>query len=105
MSYHFVLYTKPHCMACKMTHNVLQSLHANVIENYHGNPKETNLIDIDSNNAHKAAWSKRKINSLIKKTGLHQMPIVKVYNDQTQQLVDTWGGFQPDKIKKWAKMD
>lgn len=103
MTVHFVLYTKPKCIQCKMTHNVLNSLHIKPIETYHGNPKETNLIDPDSPNPYKAEWSKKKIQSLIKKTGLHSMPIVKIYDDDSGKLLDAWGGFNPDRIKKWAK--
>lgn len=102
MSVHFVLYTKPHCIQCKMTHNILNTMHIKAVENYHGNPKETNLIDPDSSNQAKAAWSQRKIKSLVKKTGLHAMPIVKIYDDKSGKLLDTWGGFKPDKIKQWA---
>lgn len=103
MTVHFVLYTKPKCIQCKMTHKVLNSLHIKPVETYHGNPKETNLIDPDSSNPDKAKWSQNKIKSIIKKTGLHSMPIVKVYSDQSGELLDTWGGFKPDRIKKWAK--
>lgn len=103
MTVHFVLYTKPKCIQCKMTHNVLNSLHIKAVETYYGNPKETNLIDPDSPSPAKAEWSKKKIKSLIKKTGLHSMPIVKIYDDDSGKLLDTWGGFNPDRIKKWAK--
>ena len=74
-------------MACKMTNNVLQSLHQTinhvVLED--SNPKTAPLIE-----------------KLKTKYHVRQMPFVKVV--QNDQVKDTWSGFHPDKIKQWSKL-
>ena len=74
-------------MACKMTNNVLQSLHQTinhvVLED--SNPKTAPLIE-----------------KLKTKYHVRQMPFVQVV--QNDQVKDTWSGFHPDKIKQWSKL-
>ena len=83
----FNVYSRPHCMACKMTNNVLQSLHQNinhvVLED--SNPKTASLIEKLKTQYH-----------------VRQMPFVQVV--QNDQIKDTWSGFHPDKIKQWSKL-
>lgn len=101
MSNHLVIYTKPKCIQCKMTIKLLKELNYKYIDNYYGNKQETNVIDIQSNDENKRKWSEKKIESLKRKTNLKTMPIIKVRDDNTGELLDTWGGFQPSKIKYW----
>lgn len=74
-------------MACKMTNNILQSLHQSinhvVLED--SNPKTAPLIE-----------------KLKTKYHVRQMPFVQVV--QNDQIKDTWSGFHPDKIKQWSKL-
>lgn len=101
MTNHLVIYTKPNCIQCKMTIKLLKNLKYPYVDNYYGNKNETNLIDIQSSDKNKRSWSEQKIESLKRKTNLKTMPIIKVRDDKTGELLDTWGGFQPTKIKYW----
>lgn len=103
MTNHLVIYSKPNCVQCKMTKMLIQKLNYPYSDNYHGDLHLNNVIDINSNDSKKREWSEHKIQSLIRKTGLHKMPIVKVRDNDTGAILDTFGGFQPDRIKKWYK--
>lgn len=98
---HLVIYSIPNCIQCRMTKQLLDKLNYPYSDNYHGNEKETNIIDINSEDETKREWSLNKIESLKNKTKLRQMPIVKVRDEKTGELLDVWGGFQPSKIKHW----
>lgn len=98
---HIVIYTKPNCIQCKMSKQLLDKLHYPYSDNYYGNKDETNLVDITSSNKQKRIWSEQKIDSLKRKTKLRTMPILKVRDNKTGEILDTWGGFQPSKIKYW----
>lgn len=80
----FQIFSKPNCMACKMTNNVAQSLHIN---------KDLTVIDPEQDTS--------LINTLKSKYHVRQMPFVKVLKNG--KLIDTWTGFQPDKIKQYRK--
>lgn len=108
MAYHFVLYTKPNCVKCKMTKRLLDQYHANYQTTYYNRPDQPNLIDLNDPNPTRRAWSAAKI-AKFKAQGIQSMPVVKVVDDASSPanakpvFVDQWSDFRPDKIKAWAQ--
>lgn len=98
---HLVLYTKNNCVSCKMTHKLLDTLNVDYTDCYHGNPDETNEINLESSDPKKVAWSQAKIDKLSSKYNVHQMPFIKVV-DEKGNMIDSWSGFRPDRIKQFA---
>lgn len=69
-------------MACKMTNNLVQSLHIN---------KTNKVIDLHNNT------DQTLIDHLKHDYHVQQMPFVQVF--QNNHLIDYWTGFRPEKIK------
>lgn len=98
---HAVLYTKPHCMPCKMTTKLLDSLGIPYENTYYGNSEQTNSIELDSKDIAKREWSERKVEKLKAKYQITSLPLIKIIDDETDKVLDFWSGFVPDKIKFW----
>ena len=98
---HAVLYTKPHCMPCKMTTKLLDSLGMPYENTYYGNSEQTNSIELDSKDLAKREWSERKVEKLKDKYQITSLPLIKIIDDETEQVLDVWSGFIPGKIKFW----
>lgn len=98
---HAVLYTKPHCMPCKMTTKLLDSLGMPYENTYYGNSEETNSIEVDSPNADKRSWSEQKVEKLKQKYHITSLPLIKIIDDETEVELAYWSGFRPDEIKYW----
>lgn len=103
---HAVLYTKPHCMPCKMTTKLLDNLGMPYENTYYGNSDQTNSIELDSHDIAKREWSEKKVEKLKAKYQITSLPLIKIIDDETEQVLDVWSGFVPDKIKFWnAKLN
>lgn len=100
---HAVVYTKPNCVQCKMTMRLMDELDISYVDTYYGDANKTNSIDIQSNKQDKRAWSIAKVNKLKEKYHIQQMPLVKIINDETGELMEYWSGFKPDKIHAYAQ--
>ena len=98
---HAVLYTKPHCMPCKMTTKLLDSLGMPYENTYYGNSEQTNSIELDSKDIAKREWSEQKVEKLKAKYQITSLPLIKIIDDETEKVLDVWSGFVPDKIKFW----
>ena len=98
---HAVLYTKPHCMPCKMTTKLLDSLGMPYENTYYGNSDQTNSIELDSQDIAKREWSEQKVEKLKAKYQITSLPLIKIIDDETEQVLDVWSGFVPNKIKFW----
>ena len=98
---HAVLYTKPHCMPCKMTTKLLDSMGMPYENTYYGNSDQTNSIELDSQDIAKREWSERKVEKLKAKYQITSLPLIKIIDDETEKVLDVWSGFVPDKIKFW----
>ena len=98
---HAVLYTKPHCMPCKMTTKLLDRLGLPYENTYYGNSEQTNSIELDSQDIAKREWSERKVEKLKAKYQITSLPLIKIIDDETEQVLDVWSGFVPNKIKFW----
>ena len=98
---HAVLYTKPHCMPCKMTTKLLDSLGMPYENTYYGNSDQTNSIELDSHDISKREWSEKKVEKLKTKYQITSLPLIKIIDDDTEKVLDVWSGFMPDKIKFW----
>ena len=98
---HAVLYTKPHCMPCKMTTKLLDSLGMPYENTYYGNSDQTNSIELDSHDIAKREWSEKKVEKLKTKYQITSLPLIKIIDDDTEKVLDVWSGFVPDKIKFW----
>ena len=98
---HAVLYTKPHCMPCKMTTKLLDNLGMPYENTYYGNSEQTNSIELDSHDIAKREWSEKKVEKLKAKYQITSLPLIKIIDDETEQVLDVWSGFVPDKIKFW----
>ena len=103
MKKHFVIYTKNDCMPCKMTHKFLVDNDLEFSDDYHGDTSKSNLIDVENADPDKVAWSISKIESIKSKYNITSMPIVKVVDDKSGELLDIWGGFNPGKLNHWKK--
>ena len=103
---HAVLYTKPNCMPCKMTTKLLDSLGLPYENTYYGNSEQTNSIELDSHDIAKREWSEQKVEKLKAKYQITSLPLIKIIDDESEQVLDVWSGFVPDKIKFWnAKLN
>lgn len=100
---HAVVYTKPNCVQCKMTMRLMDELDISYVDTYYGDANKTNSIDIQSNKQDKRAWSIAKVNKLKEKYHIQQMPLVKIINDETGELMEYWAGFKPEKIHAYAQ--
>lgn len=80
------IYTKPKCIQCKMTNNLVQSLQID-------NCKE--IVDPETK------VGQNIIEKLKSQYHVRQMPFVQVFDHQ--KLINSWTGFQPDKIKQYRK--
>ncbi|WP_368651780.1 glutaredoxin family protein [Lactococcus raffinolactis] len=98
---HAVIYTKPHCMPCKMTTKLMDSLGMPYENTYYGNLEETNSIELDSHNEVKRTWSEKKVEKLKSKYNITSLPFIKIIDDETEEELEFWSGFRPEKIKKW----
>ena len=98
---HAVLYTKPHCMPCKMTTKLLDNLGMPYENTYYGNSEQTNSIELDSKDISKREWSEKKVEKLKAKYQITSLPLIKIIDDETEQVLDVWSGFVPNKIKFW----
>lgn len=98
---HAVLYTKPHCMPCKMTTKLLDNLGMPYENTYYGNSEQTNSIELDSKDIAKREWSEQKVEKLKAKYQITSLPLIKIIDDETEKVLDVWSGFVPDKIKFW----
>ena len=98
---HAVLYTKPHCMPCKMTTKLLDNLGMPYENTYYGNSEQTNSIELDSQDIAKREWSEQKVEKLKAKYQITSLPLIKIIDDETEQVLDVWSGFVPNKIKFW----
>lgn len=98
---HAVIYTKPHCMPCKMTTKLMDSLGMPYENTYYGNLEETNSIELDSKDIAKREWSERKVEKIKSKYQITSLPLIKIIDDETEKVLDVWSGFAPDKIKHW----
>lgn len=58
---HAVLYTKPHCVQCKMSTKVMDEVGLPYENTYYGNSEETNSIEVNSINEQKRTWSEKKV--------------------------------------------
>ena len=77
------VYSKPRCPQCNATYRKLKSL---------GVPHES--IDVTQD---------AKSLALIKGLGYSQAPVVAVKGSDGA-ILETWGGFRPDRIKKVAAL-
>lgn len=102
MGIHAVIYTKPNCPQCMMTKRVMVATGLDYVDNYYGNAKESNLLDISSDNPQKRSWSENKINKIKERYHINSLPLVKVVQDDTGEMLEYWSGFDDKKIKKWA---
>lgn len=96
---HFVVYSKPHCPQCMGLKMFLKAKNLNFVDCYHGNEAETNELDINSEDEKKRNWSESKRQKFIEE-GYQQMPIVRVYNDATDSVIETFTGNNRGEISK-----
>lgn len=104
-SVHAVLYTKPHCMPCKMTTKLMDSLGMPYENTYYGNSEQTNSIELDSQNESKRTWSEKKVEKLKEKYQITSLPLIKIIDDETEAELTFWSGFRPDQIKYWHEQN
>lgn len=102
---HAVLYTKPHCVQCKMSTKLMDELNFPYENTYYGNSDETNSIELDSQNERKRSWSENKVEKLKAKYGIRSLPLIKIIDDETEEELEFWSGFQPDRIKHWSQVN
>ena len=100
---HAVIYTKPHCMPCKMTTKLMDSLGLPYENTYYGNSEQTNSIELDSKDESKRTWSEKKVEKLKEKYQITSLPLIKIIDDETEKVLDVWSGFVSDKIKFWSE--
>ena len=82
------VYTKPSCKQCDMTKDVLKQ-----------KALEHETVDI---------FEDPLTLDRLKALGIMSAPAVLVTQDDdlgVPQIVDSWGGFRPDKIDEWAAKD
>lgn len=96
---HFTVYSKPHCAQCMGLKTFLKAKNLRFVDCYHGNQEETNELDISSENEKKREWSEQKREKFVKE-GYQQMPIVRVYDDESNELVTTFTGNNRGVISK-----
>lgn len=97
---HIVIYGKPNCFPCSMSKKYLVENDIPHTDCYYGNPEETNMVDVSSTNQKKREWSEQKIEKLKATYGAKAMPVVKVV-DGTNNVIDYWTGYQPNKIQQY----
>ena len=68
---------------------------------YYGNSEQTNSIELDSHNEVKRTWSEKKVEKLKTKYNITSLPFIKIIDDETEEELEFWSGFRPEKIKKW----
>ena len=85
---HAVLYTKPHCMPCKMTTKLLDSLGMPYENTYYGNSDQTNSIELESKDIAKREWSEKKVEKL--KYQIMSLPLIKIIDDEIEKTLDVW---------------
>ena len=85
---HAVLYTKPHCMPCKMTTKLLDSLNMPYENTYYGNSDQTNSIELESKDIAKREWSEKKVEKL--KYQIMSLPLIKIIDDEIEKTLDVW---------------
>lgn len=102
---HAVLYTKPHCIQCKMKDQTDGRIRLPYENTYYGNSEETNSIELDSQNDRKRSWSEQKVEKLKAKYGIHSLPLIKIIDDETEEELEYWAGFKPDRIKYWQAIN
>ena len=85
---HAVLYTKPHCMPCKMTTKLLDSLGMPYEITYYGNSDQTNSIELESKDIAKREWSEKKVEKL--KYQIMSLPLIKIIDDEIEKTLDVW---------------
>lgn len=72
---------------------------------YYGNSDETNSIEVDSQDAHKRTWSEKKVEKLKKKYGIRALPLIKIIDDETEEALEFWSGFKPERIRYWQQIN
>ncbi|MDN6030115.1 MAG: glutaredoxin family protein [Lactococcus plantarum] len=87
---HAVLYTKPHCMPCKMTTKLLDSLGMPYENTYYGNSGQLNFIDLDSQGEVKKTWSEKKVEKFKAKYQIMSLPLIKIIDDEIEKTLDVW---------------
>lgn len=102
---HAVMYTKPLCPGCKATTRRMDEVGLPYENTYYGNAQETNVIDIQSDDINKRNWSEQKIDKLKETYHIQSLPFIKIIDDETGEMLDSWSGFRPSEITKWAKQN
>ncbi|MDN3077077.1 thioredoxin fold domain-containing protein [Enterococcus faecalis] len=102
---HAVLYTKPHCVQCKMSTKVMDEVGLPYENTYYGNSEETNSIEVNSINEQKRTWSEKKVEKIKAKYGIQSLPLIKIIDDETEEELEYWSGFKPDRIKYWQTVN
>lgn len=100
---HAVVYTKPNCVQCKMTMRMMDELGISYVDTYYGDANKTNSIDIQSPEKRKRTWSIAKIDKLKEKYRIQQLPLVKIIDDDTGEMVEYWSGFKPNRIHAYEQ--
>lgn len=102
---HAVLYTKPHCVQCKMSTKLMDEIGLPYENTYYGNSDETNSIEIECADDRKRTWSEQKVEKLKSKYGIRALPLIKIIDDETEEELEFWSGFKPDRIKYWHQVN
>ncbi|KRL59402.1 hypothetical protein FC69_GL001655 [Latilactobacillus fuchuensis DSM 14340 = JCM 11249] len=84
-----------------MTTRLMDQLGFPYENTYYGNSEESNSIDVNSDDEQKRSWSERKVERLKEKYEIQQLPLVKIIDDDSEDLLEYWAGFQPSKIQQW----
>lgn len=99
---HFVLYSKPGCPQCRALTFYFKAKHFNFQDHYYNNEEETNCVDINSENERKRKWSEKKRQKFIDE-GFKSFPVVRVYNDEKNELVETFTGNNRGEVDRLLK--
>lgn len=83
-NFKIVVYSKNHCAKCMMTKNLFKRSNIEVIEINVDQPEHATHLDELIAAGHKA------------------MPVVRVYDNQTNEVVDEWVDFNDKKIKEYS---
>ena len=46
-------------------------------------------------------WSEKRVEKLKAKYNITSLPFIKIIDDETEEELEFWSGFRPEKIKKW----
>lgn len=84
MNYDIIIYSKNNCVKCKMTKNLFTRLNTPF--------SEINLEDSEN----------EALLNEFRENGYRAMPIIRVFDKNTTELIDEWTDFQDKKVKQYA---